>query len=564
MATIKRLRLWQIIVIISVLILGLGGGAYVINWQLSGDQSAGGLTENEQLVAVARGDLINQVQTGGTLTLPHRESIRLGAGSVVKDVLVEEGQAVIEGQALFTLDDATVVQHDMEIAKARIALRDAEDALANLLPDAQADLAAAEDDVVDAERVLADLEKEHREKIETAQDDVDKQGEVYRDIFAAWLGVTLDDHESTMPPNELLTLWGVNLEELLIETAGSDTVRGIYSRGAPADDPATRWSETIVYGSVNFYPGQIVATCESTDAHPLNGHCLQKGFDDAWDALTTARDALNATITTRDTAIRDVQTKLNEAQGKRDRMLLAVRDAGEGDEGYARHLKEAELATAEVTLQDALQQREEATVRAPIDGIVAVLNAVPGEELDVESRIAVEIIDTSIVELSGQVDETDVLRISYGDSAEITLDAMPGQVFNGSISSISSAAQLQQGIAVFTVLVRIDVPPDVDLREGMNANARMAVEEEFDVLLVPVQSIYGTFREPVLRVMSDGETTSRPVTLGNNDGFWVVVERGVSEGEEVIMHVSEADEFGVFGGGPGFQRQTTRTVRVAS
>lgn len=563
MAMFKRLRLWQIIVIIGVLIVGFGGGAYLINAQLSGDQAAGGLTENEQLVAVTRGDLINQVQTGGTLTLPHRESIRLGAGSIVKDVLIEEGQAVIEGQALFTLDDATVAQHDMEIAKARIALRDARDALANLLPDAQADLAAAEDNVADAERVLNDLDKEHQGKIEAAQDDVDEQEEKYRDVFAAWLGVTLEEHEFTMPPDELLTRWGANLEELLIETVGADSVRGIYSRGAPGDDPATRWSETVVYGIVNFYPGQIVATCKN-DTHPLNGHCLEKGFDDAWDALTTARDAFGDAVTARDNAIREAQTKLDTARDERDQALLAVRDAGEGGEGYARQLKEAELATAQVALQDALQQREEATVRAPIDGIVAVLNAVPGEELDVESRIAVEIIDTSVVELSGQVDETDVLRISYGDPAQITLDAMPGQVFTGSISSISSAAQLQQGIAVFTVLVRIDVPPDVDLREGMNANARMAVEEESSVLLVPVQSIYGTFQAPILRVMSDGETTSRPVTLGGNDGFWVVVESGASEGEEVIMHVSEADEFGVFGGGPGFQRQTTRTVRVAN
>lgn len=564
MATIKRLRLWQISIILGVLLAGFGGGAYVINAQLSGDQAGGGLTDNEQLVAVMRGDLINQIQTGGTLTLPHRESIRLGAGSIVKDVLVEEGQAVIEGQALFTVDDATVARHDMEIAKARIALRDARDALENLLPDAQADLAAAEDNVADAERALNELDKEHREKIETAQDDVDEQEELYRDIFAAWLGVNLEEHEATIPPNELLTEWGTNLEELLIEPVGADSVRGIYSRGAPPDDPATRWSETIVYAIVNFYPGQIVATCRDTDAHPLNGHCLQKGFDDAWDILAMARDQLDDVLTARDTAIRDAQTRLDAAREKRDQALLAVRDAGEGNEGYARQLKEAELVTAQVALQDALQQREEATVRAPIDGIVAVLNAVPGEELDVESRIAVEIIDTSVVELSGQVDETDVLRISYGDPAEITLDAMPGQVFTGSISSISSAAQLQQGIAVFTLLVRIDVPPGVDLREGMNANARMAVEEEFNVLLVPVQSIYGTFQEPILRVMADGKTTSRPVTLGNNDGFWVVVESGVSEGEEVIMHVSEADEFGVFGGGPGFQRQTTRTVRVVN
>ena len=192
---------------------------------------------------------------------------------------------------------------------------------------------------------------------------------------------------------------------------------------------------------------------------------------------------------------------------------------------------------------------------------MAVLNAIPGEPLDTESRIAIEIIDTSVVELEGLVDETDVLRIDYGDPAEITLDAMPGQVFSGEITSISSAAQLQQGIAVFTVMIRVNKPAGVDLREGMNATARMAVDMQSDVLLVPVQSIYGTFQEPLLRVMADGTIISRPVRLGNSDDFWVVVETGVNEGEEVIMHVSEADEFVGFQGGSGFQRRTAvRTI----
>ncbi len=474
-------------------------------------------------------------------------------------MLVEEGQAVIEGQALLTLDDATVARHDMDVAKAQIALRDAEDALANLLADTQSGLVTAEADVSDAERALADMEKEHRDKIDTAQDDVGKGEDDYRNIFSAWLGVTLGADELGTAPKDLLTAWGVNLEELLIEAVGDDTGRGIYSSGAPQDDPATRWSETLVYGVVNFYPGEVVAACESTDAHPLNGHCLQKGFDDAWNGLISARDALDGAITARDSAIRDAQDKLDAARDRHEQARQAVDDASGGPAGYTRSLREAELVTAQVALDDALQRREDATVRAPIDGIVAVLNAVAGEAIQVESRIAVEIIDTSVVELQGQVDETDVLQISYGDAAEITLDAMPGQVFTGSISSISSGAQLEQGIAVFSVMVRIDIVPGVDLREGMNATARMAVEEEFDVLLVPVQSIYGTFQEPLLRVMADDTIEPRPVTLGNNDDFWVVVESGVEEGEEVIMHVSEAEDFGMFGG-PGIRRQTTTTT----
>ena len=291
------------------------------------------------------------------------------------------------------------------------------------------------------------------------------------------------------------------------------------------------------------------------------GHCLRKGFDDTWDLLVVSREHLEDTVEDKNNALKQAEHDLIAARDTQEQALIALADAGEDEFGYARQLKEAELVTTRVALEDALKKREEATIRAPIDGIVAVLNAIEGEPLDTESRIAVEIIDTSTVELEGLVDETDVLRIDYGDAAEITLDAVPGQIFSGEITSISSAAELQQGIAVFTVMIRVNVSPGVELREGMNATARMAVEMQSDVLLVPVQSIYGTFQEPLLRVMTDEAIISRPVTLGNNDDFWVVVESGVNEGEEVIMHVSEADEFAAFQGGPGFQRQTSRTVR---
>ena len=95
----------------------------------------------------------------------------------------------------------------------------------------------------------------------------------------------------------------------------------------------------------------------------------------------------------------------------------------------------------------------------------------------------------------------------------------------------------------------------------------------WSVSLVPLQAIYGTFEQPLVRVMNNGRIEERAVALGNNDDFWVVVSRGLVEGEQVVMETAEAttDPFaalrqrfqagggggglGGFGGGQGRRNQ---------
>ncbi len=548
MATLKHLRAWQIGVIVVAIVAGAVGAYYLVNLRNSDDQAGAGLADNEQLVVVERGNLINQVQTRGTLTLPRRKSIHLGADSVVKDVFVEEGQAVVEGQTLFTLDDATVVRHDLAVARARISLRDAQKARDNLLRDSEAGLIEAQTMAREAERNLANVETDHAAKVEFARKDLKQKEDDYRNIYSAWFGVSIPVDQMDLSPQQLLKQWNLDLDWLFSPEGAFFSSGGVPWNATPADDPATVWSEPIVFNITNFYPGGIVGTCEETREHPLNGHCLQKGFDDAWEELKQARRGMDDALAARDYEVYQAQLALDKAKANTAEATIAVQDAGNGEKGYSRALTEAELRSAETALKTALEQRESATKRAPIDGIVSNLKVVAGQPLEEGVGAAVEIIDTSIVELAGQVDETEILRISHGQEALITLDALPGQAFTGEILSISSGAELQQGIAVFSVKIRIQAPRDVGLREGMNADARMAIEEEKDVLLVPVPSIYGTLESPIVRVMQDGKITPRPVTLGSNDAFWVVVITGVDEGDEVVMNVPERNDFFSFSG----------------
>ena len=71
--------------------------------------------------------------------------------------------------------------------------------------------------------------------------------------------------------------------------------------------------------------------------------------------------------------------------------------------------------------------------------------------------------------------------------------------------------------------------------------------------MVPLQAIGGTFSQPTVDVATESGFVTTNVVLGASDDFWVVVESGLAEGQEVLMTIAESvdplQQF--FGGGGG-------------
>jgi len=68
----------------------------------------------------------------------------------------------------------------------------------------------------------------------------------------------------------------------------------------------------------------------------------------------------------------------------------------------------------------------------------------------------------------------------------------------------------------------------------MNATARIVIEQESDVLLIPSTSIAGTIEQPTVLISQGDMVIEREVTLGTSDGFWTVALTGVVEGDMVV------------------------------
>ena len=243
---------------------------------------------------------------------------------------------------------------------------------------------------------------------------------------------------------------------------------------------------------------------------------------------------------------------------KESRIALALADLAKAEEALADLLEDQQtppdtldiaqaeqaIASVRVELEEAELKLESSVIVSPMDGLALQVLADPGDEIEPRTDI-LEIVDPRIVEVDGIVDEIDVLLVRVGTTAEVTLDALPTTTIPGVVTEIAAEAQNQQGVVTYPIRVRLNVPEGLEPRDGLSAVANIVLREERNVLLVPQQALYGSFDQPVVRVMTDGGVSEIPVELGSSDDFWVAVNAGLAEGDQIVLEGSEisASEF---------------------
>ena len=187
------------------------------------------------------------------------------------------------------------------------------------------------------------------------------------------------------------------------------------------------------------------------------------------------------------------------------------------------------------------------SIVSPIDGIVTRLLVREGEMVVVgiqnqPGTTLMTISDLSAIDAEVKVAEADVLRVSLGQHAAITLEALPGRRFAGKVVEIGASALPLAGPGAaareFRVVVRLDTP-DPLLRPGLTCDAEIVVSERRNVLTVPLQSVVlrrddgddqdqsGVF------VVAGEQARFTPVVPGVIGGLDIEVD-GVAEGAAVV------------------------------
>jgi len=141
----------------------------------------------------------------------------------------------------------------------------------------------------------------------------------------------------------------------------------------------------------------------------------------------------------------------------------------------------------------------------------------------------------SKIELRATIDELDILSLAVGQKADITLDALPDQTFEGIITKISDDGTVSAGVT--TYVVTLSVAADSSMKVGMNASATISIEKRENIIKIPLEALQESGKEQFVYVgAATGETSlgeKRTVTTGISDGEFVEITEGLAAGEQI-------------------------------
>ena len=199
---------------------------------------------------------------------------------------------------------------------------------------------------------------------------------------------------------------------------------------------------------------------------------------------------------------------------------------------------QASLNEAYASLSQAVALRNKSRIVAPIDGIIGKIDAKVGEYSSA-SDIVVKMISPHF-EISVDIPETDISKISLGDEASIHLDAFSDDVeFKGSVTEIEVGETIIQDVIYYSVTVSLedDDHDEYNILNGMSANILFFTEEKEDVLYIPQRVVRSDERGKYVRVLKDDmhvEDVFIETGLRADDGL-VEVLSGLEEGHVIVV-----------------------------
>lgn len=219
----------------------------------------------------------------------------------------------------------------------------------------------------------------------------------------------------------------------------------------------------------------------------------------------------------------------------------------------------AQIAQSQIALDTAELDLTYTKITSPMDGIVVATVVKEGQTVN-SSQTAptiVKVADLSVMTIKAQISEADVTKLHPGMSAYFTILGEPNQRYEAVLRQIEPATETFQttvGNAVtnFTEAVYynglFDVQnPDLKFYIGMSTQVYIVLEDEQDVLTIPVSALrYRPSDEMVMKPSSgkkivwvlDNELTGsispREIETGISNNVAIEVKSGLKEGDRVI------------------------------
>jgi HlyD family secretion protein len=205
---------------------------------------------------------------------------------------------------------------------------------------------------------------------------------------------------------------------------------------------------------------------------------------------------------------------------------------------------EAKVAQARATVARTEEELRNATIRAPIRGMVLTRDVEIGSpvssilNMGAAATLVMTLGDIQEVFVRGKVDEADIGRVRLAMPARISVETFKDKKFEGKVTQISPIGVEKDNVTTFEVEVSIQNPGN-ELKANMTANAEIVLEEHPNSLIVPEAAItYDGQRQAFVDLVAADTPEGRrrvPVKLGVGSGTRTQVLSGIKQGDKVVL-----------------------------
>jgi len=265
-------------------------------------------------------------------------------------------------------------------------------------------------------------------------------------------------------------------------------------------------------------------------------------------------------------SVQDAQSALNRNQAQRDFSKVELdRLAGLYEMDFATEveynqavynlqLADANLVSAQISLDRAQRNLGYAKIYAPMNGVVIERSVEEGQTVAASMstpQLFLLANDLSKLEIMASVDESDIGQIKTGQEIRFTVQAYDEETFYGLVRQVRLMSSMQDNVVTYTAVVTVD-NEDGKLLPGMTATVEFLVEKVTDVFKVPnaalrfrpTEAMMGEFRERMIAM--------REVRQGEGGGDSTRATGRSGRGQQGEGSRSTADRGGFSGGQGGF------------
>lgn len=280
--------------------------------------------------------------------------------------------------------------------------------------------------------------------------------------------------------------------------------------------------------------------------------------------------SLKATLATARATLADAQATLSDAEDSSDTTSTQLA------------ADKAQVTSAAQAVTSARTALTDATLRAPVAGIVAAVNVTKGDQSSGSSSSSAsgssggsssstdssgsgssngssasttsstssssgdfEIIGTATWQVTVDVDDTEIGLLATGQQAQLTTDNHTGTIF-GTVTAVSVLSSSSSGSASYPVTVTVTGTP-TGLHDGAEATVEIIYEQADNAIVVPTAALHRDGTSTYVYLSSAGKRVKQIVTVGLAGSGTTQITAGLKSGQQVYEDVATPASTGTSG-----------------